>query len=137
MKKIPIQISRRLWAKDVSLWKKEKAHADIIKNSLGWLRMPEIMSARTGEIAAFAEEIRGAGFEDAVVLGMGGSSLAPEVFRRTFPAKPGWPSLHVLDSTHPESVRALENDAPPAKTLYIVASKSGTTIEPSRSRLSA
>ncbi|MFH1725856.1 MAG: bifunctional transaldolase/phosoglucose isomerase [Elusimicrobiota bacterium] len=123
---------RRIWDKDASLWKSEPEHRKVIDNSLGWLRMPEVMAERTEELESFADEARNAGFEHAVVLGMGGSSLAPEVLRRTFPAREGYPVLHVLDSTEPETVAAMEKAADPAKTLYIVASKSGTTTEPLR-----
>ena len=126
----PADIVRRLWACDAGLWKTEEAHQRIIRNSLGWLRMPEAMPGRAAEIMAFVEEVRGAGFEHAVVLGMGGSSLAPEVLRRTFGRRHGYPTLHVLDSTDPDTVAAIEAAADPAKTLYIVASKSGTTTEP-------
>ncbi|MBI5243393.1 MAG: glucose-6-phosphate isomerase [Elusimicrobia bacterium] len=122
----------RLWAKDPSLWKQEEAHKKIISNSLGWLRMPKEMASRTQELLEFAGEIRKAGLRRAVLLGMGGSSLAPEVFRRTFPAKPGFPALSVLDSTDPEAVLSTDKENDPKTTLYIVSSKSGTTTEPLR-----
>ncbi|MEE8424395.1 MAG: glucose-6-phosphate isomerase, partial [Elusimicrobiota bacterium] len=125
-------IINRLWSKDASLWKQEAAHKAVIENSLGWLKMPELMPARLQELAGFAEEIRKAGFSYVAVLGMGGSSLAPEVFRRSLSFKKGFPKLQVLDSTDPEGVAALEKTAPPAKTLYLVASKSGSTVEPNR-----
>ena len=128
----PLKTVERIWKKDASLWKSEAAHRAIIDQSLGWLIMPRTMPARTAEIRKFADEIRKAPFEHVVVLGMGGSSLAPEVLRRSLPPVPGFPTLHILDSTEPESVRAVEQAAPPEKTLYIVASKSGTTVEPAR-----
>ncbi|MEE8425499.1 MAG: glucose-6-phosphate isomerase [Elusimicrobiota bacterium] len=122
----------RLWSKDASLWKEEEAHKAVIENSLGWLRMPELMPARLKELSGFAEEVRKAGFSHIAVLGMGGSSLAPEVFRRSLSFKKGFPKLQVLDSTDPETVSALEKRADPVKTLYLVASKSGSTVEPNR-----
>jgi len=129
------EFARRLWKKDPTLWKNDPVHAKIIANSLGWLALPETMSARARELSAFADEVREAGFRHAAVLGMGGSSLAPEVFRRTFqPEGIGAKGLrlHVLDSTHPAWVRDLEKRAPAKETLYIVSSKSGSTVEPMR-----
>jgi transaldolase/glucose-6-phosphate isomerase len=122
----------RIWNKDASVWKDEESHRSIIDNSLGWLTAPETMSGRVSELESFANEIRGADFEAAVVLGMGGSSLAPEVLRRTFPRRDGFPVLRVLDSTEPETVEAVLGASDPAKTLFIVASKSGSTTEPLR-----
>ena len=122
----------RLWAKDAALWKSDAGHQRIIANSLGWLRMPEEMPSHCAELKAFADGAREAGFSKAVLLGMGGSSLAPEVLRRTFPAKKGGFELTVLDSTDPEAVLSADRENPPEKTLYVVASKSGTTTEPLR-----
>ena len=124
------QFPIRLWKKDATLWKTEEAHTKIISSSLGWLRVAEDMQARVTELKAFAEEIRNAGFEYAVVLGMGGSSLCPEVFRQTFKKQNGYPELFVLDSTVPAAVRDLESRIRIDKTLFIVASKSGSTTEP-------
>lgn len=119
----------RLWHKDPTLWKKEPAHQEIIKNALGWLVVPELMSERAADLAAFANEVRSAGFRDVVLLGMGGSSLCPELFAKTFPSAPGYPKLHVLDSTVPETIRALERNIDITRTLFVVSSKSGGTIE--------
>ena len=123
-------VVRRIWAKDASLWKIEPEHQKIISNSLGWLTVARRMSDEAGEIRAFADEIRSEGFAHVVVLGMGGSSLCPEVFRRAFGPTPGFPELLVLDSTVPAAVRGLERKIDPAKTLFIVSSKSGSTTEP-------
>ncbi|MDE2290828.1 MAG: transaldolase, partial [Elusimicrobia bacterium] len=128
----PAGDAARIWARDASFWKSEPEHQAVIRNALGWLNLPEAMRDRLHEVQAFAEDVRGAGFEHAVVLGMGGSSLCCEVYRTGRPAEPGRPRLHVLDSTHPSSVAAVERAAPPDKTLYIVSSKSGTTTEPLR-----
>ena len=125
-------VAARIWARDPSLWKSEPEHQAIIGNSLGWLDLPASMQERLAEVSSFAEEVRAAGFEHAVVLGMGGSSLACEVLRTAGAPVEGRPRLHVLDSTEPATVLACEQAAPPEKTLYIVSSKSGSTVEPSR-----
>ncbi len=87
------------------------------------------MRTQAEDLARFCQEIRSEGFRDTVVLGMGGSSLAPEVYARTFGSAPGYPELSVLDSTHPEAVRALAGRLNPTRTLFLVSSKSGTTTE--------
>ena len=119
----------RIWSKDAALWKNDEGHKKIIANALGWLSVPELMAKGAAEITAFAESVRGE-FDDVVVLGMGGSSLCSEVTRRVFGARAGWPRLGVLDSTVPQAVRMLESRLDLARTLFIVASKSGTTTEP-------
>lgn len=119
----------RIWKKDAAVWKKDAAHAKIIASSLGWLRVVETMKGHVSELDAFADEIRPE-FEHVVVLGMGGSSLCSEVLRTAFGHRKGYPRLHVLDSTVPGSVKSLERRIDKKKTLFIVASKSGTTTEP-------
>jgi transaldolase/glucose-6-phosphate isomerase len=119
---------RRLWAKDPSLWTSGPP-AEIV-HRLGWLDLPETMGPKIAGLNAFAEEIRAEGFRHAVLLGMGGSSLAPEVFQKTFGNSQGFPELIVLDSTHPGAVAAVERRIDLARTLFIVSSKSGTTVEP-------
>jgi transaldolase/glucose-6-phosphate isomerase len=121
---------RRLWHKDASLWKDEPAHQKIIRNALGWLTVAETMLEQVDELRASAERVRNDGFQSVMVLGMGGSSLCPEVLRRTFGRIEGYPQLWVLDSTDPATVRSMEQAVDIAKTLFIVASKSGTTTEP-------
>lgn len=114
---------RRLWHKDKSVWT-----GDDENKWLGWLT-----SAATADVAGyedFARRVKGQNFTDAVVLGMGGSSLGPEVLAETFPHKSGFPRLHVLDSTDPAQVRAMEEYVDIEKTLFIVSSKSGGTTEP-------
>ena len=120
----------RMWKKDPTLWTSDPEHEKIISNALGWLNVAETMQTHIGELVAFADEIRKAGFESAVVLGMGGSSLCPEVLARTFSRKDSYPQLYVLDSTVPTAVRHLEQKINVANTLFIVSSKSGTTTEP-------
>jgi transaldolase/glucose-6-phosphate isomerase len=112
------ELVERLWARDATLWTgRDEGHW------LGWLDEPLRMEERVDELRAFAAEA--AAFEDVVLLGMGGSSLAPEVFRRVF----GAARFHVLDTTHPAAVRRLAESLGPESTLFLVASKSGTTLE--------
>ncbi|MFN0119285.1 MAG: bifunctional transaldolase/phosoglucose isomerase [Blastocatellia bacterium] len=122
--------TQRIWNKDASLWKSDEAHQKIIKNALGWVNVPALLNQHAGELESFAREIRDAGFRHVMLLGMGGSSLCPEVFRRTFGRQAGYPELLVLDSTDPATVRAFEAGVDLASTLFVVASKSGSTIEP-------
>jgi transaldolase / glucose-6-phosphate isomerase len=119
----------RIWSKDATLWKNDDAHKKIIANALGWLTVTDTMLQSAKELVAFAESVR-KDFDDVVVLGMGGSSLCSEVTRRVFGKRDGWLALSTLDSTVPDAVRALESRIKLDRTLFIVASKSGTTTEP-------
>jgi len=119
----------RIWKKDTTLWKNDDAHKKIISNALGWLTVAEAMSKVAKELMTFADSVKG-DFDDFVVLGMGGSSLCSEVTRRLFGARAGYPRLNVLDSTVPQAVHALETRLDLSRTLFMVASKSGTTTEP-------
>lgn len=121
---------KRVWERDASFWKSEPKHQAIIKNSLGWLTVPRLMTEKVGELEAFVEEVRAADFTHFMLLGMGGSSLCPEVFRRTFGHREGYPELLVLDTTDPDTIADLESRVDLRWTLFIVASKSGSTIEP-------
>jgi len=121
---------KRIWRKDPTLWKDDEAHKKIIANALGWITVVDLLVEHAGELAAFSERVRGDGFTDVMLLGMGGSSLCPEVFRQTFGKNKGFPTLHVLDSTDPVTVESFEESVDLAHTLFIVASKSGTTTEP-------
>ncbi|HTV46000.1 MAG TPA: bifunctional transaldolase/phosoglucose isomerase [Stellaceae bacterium] len=116
---------RRLWAADASLW----TETDEAKWT-GWLGIVDQMLAGVAELEAFAADVVASGFRHVLLLGMGGSSLGPEVFAKTFGAKPGGPVLHVLDSTDPAQIRHFESLIDPAHTLFIVSSKSGSTLEP-------
>ena len=122
--------ARRLWARDPSLWKTEPAHQRIIKDALGWLTVPQHMLGELDSLRQFVEEVRGEGYKHAVVLGMGGSSLCPDVCRATFGTAPGFLDLQVLDSTVPASVAQIEKSIDLKKTLFLVSSKSGSTVEP-------
>ena len=121
--------SRRLWDKDPSLWNQDPDGTKVIQNRLGWLNIIETMIQHTDEISQFADEIRADGFNHAVLMGMGGSSLNTELSRLTFGVKPGYPDLIILDSTVPASVLEVERRIDLSKTLFIVATKSGTTVE--------
>ncbi|MCY4620303.1 MAG: hypothetical protein OXD34_00500 [bacterium] len=119
------EYARRMWDRDHALWSPEPTPE--LTNRLGWLQLP-YATDQVPAINAFAEDAR-AGTDRVVLLGMGGSSMAPEVFADTFGTAPGHPSLTVLDSTHPEAVRAVSAGIDPVRTLFLVASKSGGTIE--------
>ncbi len=116
---------RRLWQGDASLWT-----GDDEANWLGWLGITDEQLAGAAKFSDLANEVRSAGFSDILLLGMGGSSLCPEVLALTFPQTPGFPRLHILDSTDPAQIRSVEKKVNLAKTLFIVSSKSGSTLEP-------
>jgi transaldolase / glucose-6-phosphate isomerase len=120
-------VAHRVWAKDWTLW---GSKPDEVADRLGWLTISEQMLEHLGDVLAFVEEVRAAGLTEVALLGMGGSSLAPEVLRRTFGTQPGYLNLHVLDSTHPDSVAGLAERLPLDRTLFLVSSKSGGTLEP-------
>jgi glucose-6-phosphate isomerase len=134
------RVADRLWAKDGSLWAASGKPAEEVAAWLGWLDLPETMSARISELEHLARDIREDGYRRAAVLGMGGSSLAPELFSRVF----GWAGgeagsgaasthgleLRILDSTHPDVVRGFRSWAQEQRTLFLVSSKSGSTTEP-------
>ncbi len=115
----------RLWSKDASLW----TGADESK-WLGWLDIVEAQLQNSRGFAQFAEEVRDREFTDILLLGMGGSSLCPEVHALSFGKEDGFPALHVLDSTDPAQLLAAEHSVNLARTLFIVSSKSGSTLEP-------
>jgi transaldolase / glucose-6-phosphate isomerase len=115
----------QLWAGDASIW----TSADEAK-WLGWLGIVEDERKRIGDLVGLATEVRREGFTHVLLLGMGGSSLGPDVFAKTFGHQDGSPELLVLDSTDPAQVRTAERSIDPARTLFIVSSKSGSTLEP-------
>src|SRR6201984_2502420 len=116
---------RRLWQRDASLWTGTDE-----ANWLGWLDITENQIAEHENLRKVAEDTKNAGFSDVLLLGMGGSSLCPEVLRMTYGKIAGYPELHVLDSTDPAQVKSFADKIDPAKTLFIVSSKSGSTLEP-------
>ena len=117
----------RIWQKDHTVWKPDPTE---ITNRLGWLSITQSMSQQVPALQSFAQEIRDDGFRHVVLLGMGGSSLGPEVLRQTFGSAPGYPELIVVDSILPASVQAAAETIDPLHTLFLVSSKSGTTTEP-------
>ncbi|HEU4703987.1 MAG TPA: bifunctional transaldolase/phosoglucose isomerase [Conexibacter sp.] len=120
-------VLRRVWARDDTLW---PAGEDKPSERLGWLTIAQHSLEQLDDVVAFAAELRAEGFTDCALLGMGGSSLAPEVLRQVFGTADGALRLHVLDSTHPDAVAALEAQLPLERTLFLVSSKSGGTLEP-------
>lgn len=119
----------KLWKHDPTPWASDAAHAEIVKNALGWLDFPKTVHENATELMTFGADMAKI-FEHVVVLGMGGSSLAPDTLRITFGKQPNYPELHVLDSSDPGQVKTLDDSLDLAKSLFIVASKSGTTTEP-------
>ncbi|HLG63359.1 MAG TPA: hypothetical protein VKY19_15585 [Ktedonosporobacter sp.] len=123
------QAAARIWQHDASLWKSDPAVQEKIKDRLGWLTVANTMQAQRNEIADLVNQLRQFGYKSAVLLGMGGSSLCPEVLRLTFGTAPGYLNLFVLDTTDPDTIHAVEQQIDLNTTLFIVASKSGSTIE--------
>ena len=119
----------KIWAKQPGLWKPDPDHARIITNRLGWIGVLETMRNEAAALGEFARQIQMAELNDVVLLGMGGSSLAPEVFSLTFPRPANSRRFFVLDSTDPASVLTVEKAVDLRHTLFIVASKSGKTLE--------
>ena len=122
------RIVPRIWAMDPLVWS-PNPHTPEIRDRLGWLTVADAMTAQVKTLAAFADDVR-TDFKRVVLCGMGGSSLAPEVLRRTFDVAAGYPSLTVLDSTDPGAVAAAVPEGELPRTLFLISSKSGTTLEP-------
>jgi transaldolase/glucose-6-phosphate isomerase len=120
-------VAQRVWKHDQSLW--GGPGIPEIENRLGWLNVSDTMLEQVGELTALAKELHDEGYKDAVLLGMGGSSLGPEVIRQSFGDQADALKLTVLDSTHPDAVLAVEHSIALDKTVFIVSSKSGGTIE--------
>jgi transaldolase/glucose-6-phosphate isomerase len=120
------KIVARIWAGDHTVWKPDPAE---ISNRLGWLRIAEVVSDQLHQIEVLVEGVRADGYTHALLLGMGGSSLAPEVFSKTFGDAAGHLALNVLDSTDPGAVLAYAKSLDPRRSLYIVSTKSGGTVE--------
>jgi glucose-6-phosphate isomerase/transaldolase/glucose-6-phosphate isomerase len=120
---------QKMFSKDASLWQADAQHARVIANRLGWIGVLDAMHQDAANLSQFAQSVAQAGLRDTVLLGMGGSSLAPEVFALTFASPAKDRRFFVLDSTDPGSIRAVENAVDLRRTLFVVASKSGKTIE--------
>lgn len=119
----------KIWEEQASLWKDDPNHMKEIARRLGWLRIVASMNGEVEALKAFAEDVRKDGFKHAVLLGMGGSSLAAEVFRTCYGVNSGYLDLRVLDTTVPDTIARLERGLELDRTLFIVSSKSGGTIE--------
>ena len=117
----------RIWAKDHTVWRSDPRE---IADRLGWLNITDLMSEQVSSLEIFAAEVRSSGYNHVVLLGMGGSSLGPEVLWQIFGNADGYPSLTVLDSTVPPRVQEVTDSIDPSRTLFLVSSKSGGTIEP-------
>ena len=128
------RVAERLWSRDGSLWSESGKPPDEVAAWLGWLDLPVAMQERIGDLERIAREVRDDGYTRAAVLGMGGSSLAPELFSRVFADALGGSrrglELRILDSTHPDAVRGFREWAESARTIFCVSSKSGSTTEP-------
>ncbi len=123
------KLSERIWAGDSSVWKEDPEIQKKIRNRLGWLTVMGVMADEAEEMMAFARSVKDAGLSDVVLLGMGGSSLCPEVLRKTYGVATGFPRLSVLDTTDPASILKVERRLDLKRTLFLLASKSGETIE--------
>ncbi len=123
------EVVRRIWDRDPTVWKPDPKTPEIV-DRLGWLDVASRVGPGLAEVERLAAEAH-ARVERVVLCGMGGSSLAPEVLWRAFGPRPGWPSLTMLDTTHPLGVAAVDRSSDPARTLYLISSKSGTTQETS------
>jgi len=126
---VKMKAASRVWQRDASLWSTAPEHIKVIANRLGWLSAVDVMKGKLAELSEFRARALEMGLTEAVVLGMGGSSLAPDVMRAVFPTEGSALRVHVLDTTDPTTVLALERQLDLKKTLFIVASKSGTTLE--------
>ena len=118
--------TRRIWRRDADLWNQDADSAEIIRNALGWLSAPEVLLAHAEELQSFAGRVVSDGFEHVVFLGSEECSLCPEVLRRTFPKREGYPSLWVLQTTDPAATEQLEESIDLGKTLFVVAGKSAS-----------
>jgi glucose-6-phosphate isomerase len=119
-------VARRIWQKDFTVWRDDPTE---ISDRLGWLTVPDAMHDHVAELQTFASRCAADGMTHAVLAGMGGSSLAPEVLRETVGVSAGRLDLVVLDTTHPDQILAVERKLPLDRTLFVIASKSGTTTE--------
>jgi len=120
------ELVARIWSRDHTVWHRFPAE---IVDRLGWLDLPERMPDQVANLQAFVDEVRDSGFTDVLLLGMGGSSLAAEVYRHLFPPGPAAVKLTVLDTVHPAAIAAVERTLDLERTLFVIASKSGATIE--------
>jgi transaldolase / glucose-6-phosphate isomerase len=126
-KAVDEKVAQRIWKRDPALW--GGPGIPEIEDRLGWLTVSEVMSENAADLVEFSRGLKQEGYTHAVLLGMGGSSLGPEVLKRSFGDSADGLELQVLDSTHPDAIAAVESKIPLDKTIFIVSSKSGGTIE--------
>lgn len=122
-------VAQRIWEHDAALWSSDPHHQAVVRNRLGWLHVAESMQKELDPLNRFVDRLVAEGYRHALLLGMGGSSLCPEVLSRVFGPRAGYLELRVLDSTDPAAVQSFEKELDLDKTIFIVSSKSGTTIE--------
>lgn len=120
------KIISRIWERDHTVWQDDPNE---ISNRLGWLDCADVAKTKLDEINEFVDQIKLAGFKNVLLMGMGGSSLAPEVFAKIFGVREGYLNPKVIDSTHPDAVMEMQEKLDPKETLYIVSTKSGGTVE--------
>ncbi len=123
-----LSVIDRLWKKDPSVWKENPAEQVEISNRLDWLTLPDTPKEQLVALTEFANSVKGE-FDNVFVLGMGGSSLAPEVFAKTFGSQPGFPKLNIVDNTHPANVSSIIANYDMTRSIFLMASKSGGTAE--------
>ncbi len=123
------RVIRRIWEKDPSVWKQESAHQHVISSRLGWLDIVNAEDAFYAPLYALRKEVAAQGYTHALLLGMGGSSLAAEVMRQSFGVQTSFPDMRVLDTTDPQAIRLATQAVDLDHTLFIVSTKSGTTSE--------
>ena len=124
------RFGNRLWRKDASLWKTDSKSQEMICRSMGWLHVADKMVHHVPNLQEFVQQVSAAGYRHVVHMGMGGSSLTPLVFQQSFATVKGGLALRVLDTTDPTTILKIEREVPLGETLFIVATKSGTTAEP-------
>ncbi len=126
---IKLRAADRIWQRDLSFWTSQPEHMKIVSRRLGWLSIAEAMLPHVGELIQFRTDVEAMGITDAVILGMGGNAIAADMLRVTFGLQEGGLLMHVLDTTDPETVIALEKRIDLRRTLFVVSSKSGATPE--------
>ncbi len=122
-------LAERIWQQDAGVWKQSPEHLAEIRDRLGWLNVAAMMHQQIEHLKQFAQEVRDAKFTSVVLCGMGGSSLCVEVFNQVLGSAPGYPKMYVLDTTDPATIKHLESQIDLANTLFVIASKSGGTVE--------
>jgi transaldolase / glucose-6-phosphate isomerase len=126
---INLKAASRVWQRDAALWTHDPAHTEVVSKRLGWLDVNQSMQAQVDDLIAFRESVKDMGVTDAVVLGMGANALVPNVMREMFGLREGGLMMHVLDTTDPISIAHLEKSIDLRRTVFVLASKTGATLE--------